>query len=688
MEHEKTPEPDPSAAPFGAPTPVRPAPPAGPYDAGPPDYDPAWMWRELGESMYGVYVFDPVKGVNVYVNAEYTRLTGFTREHFAALDRDGFMELFHPEDRSRVVDHMGRVRSSEPPRVFELEYRFRTADGSWIWCHSRDVAREPSSGGAPLFIGSFLDISDRKAIEADLTDALQRQSETNALLDAIFASAPLGLAFWDRELRFQRINQRLAEMNGLPRSAHIGRRPDELFPEIQDLPEILRRWQQILDTGEPWLDVEIRGQTEGSREPGVWNENFFPIRLGGEILGLAGIVEDITDQRRSEMERERLLAALREADRRKDEFLAVLGHELRNPLAAIRNGLAVLDQANGGDVGSRPVLAMMGRQLAHLVHLVDDLLDLSRVTRGDIELKHTAVELDRVLEAAIELVRSSIEARGHRLVVEGMGSPPPVQGDFERLVQVVSNLLANAAKYSDEQGEIRVSVGSEEGFAAVTIRDRGFGIPPEQLDPMFEMFTQVPEHRLWTGGGGLGIGLALARKLTELHGGTLTAHSDGLGKGSAFVVTLPLSTPSPDEATDRPVRPGEEPARPPRLPSAAVSRRVLLVDDNVDAAEALKMLLEMKGHAVRVVHEGAAALEAFQAEVPEVVLLDLGLPRMDGFEVARRIRASPGGERVILCAVTGWGQDQDKRRTKEAGFDAHLTKPVDLDRLEAILREG
>jgi PAS domain S-box-containing protein len=648
---------------------------ASPYDTESLDYDPGWMWRELGESMYGVYVYDPLLGVNVYANAEYTRLTGFTAGDFAEMDAEGFRGLFHPDDRDRVQEHMDRVFSQERRHVREVEYRFRTAGGDWIWCLSRDSRLQRSGDQGPVLVGSFLDITERKKTEAELKTALKQQSETNALLDAIFASAPVGLAFWDRDLRFQRINQRLAEMNGLPRSAHIGRRPDELFPGIQDLAAILERWQEIIETGEPWLDVEVQGETPASG-PSVWSESFYPIRLEGEILGLAGIVEDITEQRSAEEEREELLSVLRETDRRKDEFLAVLGHELRNPLAALRNGLAVLKELAGDDEG-KPVREMMGRQLAHLVRLVDDLLDLSRVSRGKIELKNAPVELGEVVEEAVQLVRPSIQHRGHRLVLQESPSPPPVVGDFERLVQVVGNLLTNAAKFSHEGGEITLSVETRAGGVEVRVRDQGFGVPPEQVETMFEMFTQVPEHRQWTGGGGLGIGLALSRKLTELHGGTLTVRSEGLGHGSEFVVRLPLA-----------VGAGDQTASPPASPLPGASRRVLLVDDNVDAAEALRMLLEMKGHQVRVVHHGAAALEAFQEEVPEVILLDIGLPRMDGLEVARRIRTMPHGADVVICAVTGWGQERDQRRSAEAGFDIHLTKPVDLTRLEAVLRDA
>lgn len=650
--------------------------PEDPRDAGFPDYDPGWMWRHLGESMYGVYVHDRDRGINIHVNSEYTRLTGYTTEDFARMGAEGFLELFHPEDRDRVLEHMKGPSPEGDRQVAEVEYRFRRADGAWIWCLSRDSLMDRREGTGSLLVGSLLDITGRKTTEEELKAALKQQSETNALLDAIFDTAPVGLAFWDRDLRFQRINERLAEMNGLPREAHLGRRPDELLPGIQDIQAILARWREVLDSGEPWLDVEVKGETAASG-PGIWSESFYPIRLDGEILGLAGVVEDITEYRRAELEREGLLDALREADRRKDEFLAVLGHELRNPLAALRNGLAVLARAGGEEAG-RPVREMMGRQLAHLVRLVDDLLDLSRVSRGDIELKHAPVELDRVVAEAIELVRPSIERRGHRLTVEAPATAPMVRGDFERLVQVVSNLLANAARYSDEGGEIHLGVEGGDEWARVRVRDRGFGIPPDQIDTMFEMFTQVPEHRQWTGGGGLGIGLALSRKLTELHGGRLTAQSEGPGHGSEFVVRLPVAA-RERGAAETPEDGGEAPP---------VPRQVLLVDDNRDAAEALRMLLEMKGHRVRVVYDGPTALEVFADEVPDVVLLDIGLPRMDGLEVARRIRAMPGGRDVVLCAVTGWGQDQDKRRSADAGFDIHLTKPVDLARLEAVLRDG
>lgn len=646
------------------------------FDAGSLDYDPGWMWRLLGEAMYGVYVYDPTRGVNVHVNAEYTRLTGYTVEDFSGMEGEVFMDLFHPEDRARVQAHMDRLISGPRRQVHEIEYRFRTAAGEWIWCHSRDAMLERSGGEAPIFIGSFLDISDRKATEAELQEALARQSETNALLDAIFDRAPVGLGFWDTELRFRRVNRRLAEMNGLSSEAHIGGRPDELFPGIEGVSDLLDRWREVLETGEPWLDVEVRGETAGSGM-GIWTESFYPIRVDGAILGLAGVVEEITEQRKAEVEREGLLTALRETDRRKDEFLAVLGHELRNPLAALRNGLAVLEREIHGE-RAKQVGDMMGRQLSHLVRLVDDLLDLSRVSRGEIELRLEPVDLREVVQEAVELVRPALELRRHRLLVDGLTRHPPVRGDFERLVQILSNLLANAAKFCDEECEIRLSVQWDGDSALVRIRDDGYGIPPGQLESMFEMFTQVPEHRQWTGGGGLGIGLALSRQLAELHGGTLTARSEGLGKGSEFIVTLPVAAAQMEA--------GESSATS-ALPAAG-SRRVLLVDDNRDAAEALRMLLEMKGHQVRVVHDGRAALEAFADEVPDVILLDIGLPRMDGLEVARRIRALPTGGDVVLCAVTGWGQDEDKRRSEEAGFDIHLTKPVDLGRLDAVLRDA
>ncbi len=392
-------------------------------------------------------------------------------------------------------------------------------------------------------------------------------------------------------------------------------------------------------------------------------------RMGrrGGLLGFVGSVIDVDERRKAE-------DALRDADRRKDEFLAVLGHELRNPLAPLGTGLELLDRARGKPELADSVRAMMGRQLAHLVRLVDDLLDLSRVSRGKVELQRARIDLNAVVDAAVEQTRGLVADHGHRLAVEPASEELPVYGDFERLTQVVANLLSNAAKYTERGGTLEVRAGAEGDQGQIRVRDDGLGIPPDKLEKVFEMFMQVPEHHGGAGGGGLGIGLALSRQLAVLHGGTIEARSEGFGHGSEFVLRVPLDRSAARTAAELPDGIG-----------VSTPRRVMVVDDNADAAESLALLLEMHGHTVRVEHSGAAALEAAAEWQPDVALLDIGLPGMDGYEIARRLRAEPRSAPLVLVAVSGWGQAEDKQRAKAAGFDGHLTKPVDAADLTGLI---
>lgn len=367
---------------------------------------------------------------------------------------------------------------------------------------------------------------------------------------------------------------------------------------------------------------------------------------------------------------------LAEANRRKDEFLAMLAHELRNPLAPIRNGLAILQMAEGDPAVVRRIRGMMSRQVDHLGRLVDDLLDVSRITRGKVELRLEAVDLNTVLARAAEAARPLIDARRHRLIVTQPGRPVTVSADPTRLTQVVGNLLTNAAKYSDEGGRIDLTLEEENGAAVVRVRDTGLGIPAEMLPRVFDLFTQVG-RTLDRSDGGLGIGLTLVKSLVELHGGTVSAASEGPGQGSEFTVRLPKYT--------RAERNGQaEPA----VAVEVTPRRVLIVDDNPDAGDSLATLLEMTGHRVGVARSGAQGLETAARLRPEVAVLDLGLPGMSGYELAGLLRAEPFGRDLVLVALTGYGQEEDRRRTHEAGFDHHLTKPADLAALAAILQNG
>lgn len=373
-------------------------------------------------------------------------------------------------------------------------------------------------------------------------------------------------------------------------------------------------------------------------------------------------------------ERARVELALKEADRQKDEFLAMLAHELRNPLAPILNAVQLMRRKPIPDPQLSWSREVIERQLGHLTRLVDDLLDVSRITRGKINLARQPVELASVIARAVETVQPLIAERGHELSVDLPEQPVLLHGDPLRLTQALGNVLANAAKYTEGRGRISLAARQVDDRVEIRVRDTGIGIPAHLLPTIFEMFTQL-NRQAGRPQSGLGIGLALVRKLVEMHGGSITAFSEGDGLGSEFLMTLPVIS---NETA--PVEGAQEPAC-----TAQTRRRILVADDNPDALESLALLLELGGHEVYSAANGALALESAELHKPEVVLLDIGMPKLDGYEVARRIRAQPWGERITLVALTGWGQDSDRRRSGEAGFDSHLVKPLDLDKLTELL---
>jgi two-component system, sensor histidine kinase len=366
--------------------------------------------------------------------------------------------------------------------------------------------------------------------------------------------------------------------------------------------------------------------------------------------------------------------ALREADRRKDEFLATLAHELRNPLAPLRNALEILRIAGDDPAKARLAREMMQRQLSQMVRLVDDLLDVSRITTGKLAVRKAVIDLQGPLHDAVETVRPFIDARQHVLEIDLPRVPIPVDGDRTRLAQVFANLLNNAAKYTQPGGRIRLSARVEARDAVVSVSDTGIGLDAASIGRIFDMFMQV-DRSLERSQAGLGVGLTLARRLLDLHDGSVEAKSAGAGRGSEFVVRLPLSFARLESAEPRA---GEDAARP-------AARRILLADDNIDFANSLGELLAARGYDVRIAHDGAQALQAAAEFNPEIAFVDIGMPKVHGFEVARRMRAQPATSSCVLVAVTGWGQENDRRRAREAGFDRHLVKPVDPDEIEAIL---
>jgi DNA-binding response OmpR family regulator len=361
---------------------------------------------------------------------------------------------------------------------------------------------------------------------------------------------------------------------------------------------------------------------------------------------------------------------LSENDRKKDEFLAVLAHELRNPLAPIRNAASYLRRIQPGSPELKRPVEIIDRQVAIMARLVDDLMDVSRISRGALALRMGRIDLAEVIEAAVEGCRDDVNARGHLLTVIMPERPLPIRGDRDRLVQVFGNIVSNAAKYTPEGGRIDVELVAHPGMVEATVRDNGRGIPGTKLREIFELFAQV--ERTFDREGGLGIGLTLARQLVELHGGVIEARSEGAGRGSEFLVRLP-----------RVVVDAMPVAR--RAPHAATARCILVADDNVDSAESLALLLGAYGHRVHVAHDGDSAIAVADRVRPEVAFIDIGMPKRSGYEVARELRLRPWSGALHLVAVTGWGQESDRRRAQEVGFDAHLVKPATPDVLLGML---
>lgn len=416
-------------------------------------------------------------------------------------------------------------------------------------------------------------------------------------------------------------------------------------------------------------DVEYRtvspqGEIRWVRATGrtLYDEQQQPVQFDGTT-------QDITERKRTEQ-------ALKEANRRKDEFLATLAHELRNPLGPIRNSLHLLRLSGELSPSLDHVREIMERQVDHMVRLIDDLLDVSRISRGKIELRKETVELTTIVSTAVETIQPLLEAAGHQLAISLPAAPMMLEGDPVRLAQIIGNLLNNAVKYTNPGGQIWLTARTKGDEAVISIRDTGLGIPAAMLVRVFDMFAQVDET-LTHAQGGLGIGLTLTKSLVEMHGGRIEAHSDGPNQGSEFIVHLPMTS--------------HEHARPAAaMPSRGGSstyerRRILIVDDARAAGYVLGKLLEAMGQQVRVANDAVSALESVRSERPEVVISDIGMPSMDGYELARRLRREPGLERLPLVALTGYGQENDKRRAKEAGFDYHLVKPVSLDALQNLL---
>ncbi|MCC2656542.1 MAG: hypothetical protein K0Q76_1650 [Panacagrimonas sp.] len=624
----------------------------------------------------------------------------FTGQTAARAMGEGWVDAVHPDDRERFR-RLWR-QALESARAFEGEFRVQHAQAGWRWMRARGHPVMGDDGTVREWIGMNVDVSERKRIE-------RRDAFLVRLDDAVRSLS-------DPEEVATSVARLLGEHLQAQRVTYLEVDPDEhVFTVVRDhapgLPELRGRTFRLDEFGSGAGEALRGGRGFLAPDPGIAEGSalvggqeaeapdpnrsavlmvpLFRDRRLAAVLGLVRLMprqwqEEEIDLARAvihrgweSIERARLARDLRLADERKDEFIAMLAHELRNPLAPLRNGLQVL-RRGPADVPAERVHRMMERQVDQLVRLVDDLLDVSRITRGKMELRMEPQSLSRILTVSMETARPLIDARRHRLEVDVPGDEIRVRGDAVRLAQIFANLLNNAARYTDDGGSIVLRARREGTRAVVSVRDSGIGLAAEMCERVFETFEQVARGPNDLNSG-LGIGLSLARSLTLLHDGRISAHSEGLGRGSEFVVSLPLID-TPKESAH-----GDAAAADHDGTALRTALRVLVVDDNQDAADAFGTLLEVLGAEVRVCYRAVDAMAEFEREVPEIAFLDLGMPEINGYELARRIRQHPRGRDLRLVALTGWGKDSDRQRSRDAGFDHHLVKPVNLDVLESVL---
>jgi PAS domain S-box-containing protein len=513
----------------------------------------------------------------------------------------------------------------------------------------------------------FRDVTAQRLIEREKANQLL----TARLLASIVESSNDAIISKSLGGIIQSWNAAAERLFGYTSEQAVGRHISIVIP-----PERLSEEEQIIASLKEGKRIE-HYETERVRSDGqciTVSLTISPIKDdSGNVIGASKIARDVTERKRMEDDLRRLAADLSAADRRKNEFLATLAHELRNPLAPMSNMLEVLKRSNGDTEILKRAHDTIERQLAQMVRLVDDLLDWNRITHDRLELRRSEVELSSVIQQAVEVARPLIDAAGHKLVVNLPDEPIYLNADRARLAQVFGNLLNNSSKYTRPAGTISLTAKRIDGEVEVRVKDNGAGIPQDKLNSIFDMFMQVDRNSEQSQAG-LGIGLTLVKRLTEMHGGSIEARSAGEGQGSEFVVRLPvLSKPTAVSSLE------------PEAQESLAERRILIVDDNRDSADSLAMLLEITGNKTYMSHDGVEALEAIEKYRPEVVLLDIGLPRLDGHEVCRRVREHPWGKNIVIIALTGWGQEDDRRKSEEAGFNGHLVKPVDYDKLLELL---
>ena len=590
-------------------------------------------------------------GIILRANQAELELLGYAEEEYVG----HHIAEFHA-DRPIIDDILSRLLRGES--VNKQPSRLRCKDGS---------IREVLVNSTGLWEnGKFI---HSRCVTLDVTDS-KRAEQTRTLLAAIVSASDDAIVSKTLEGKILSWNAGAERIFGYRADEAVGQTieliiPPELRDEERMILERLRQGQRI-DHYET-----VRVAKDGRRidvsltiSP-LWDEQ-------GNIVGASKVARDVTERKRSEQ-------ALREGDRRKDEFIAILAHELRNPLAALCIGLEVMKTLEADPTRLREIRGMMERQSRQLVAMIDDLLESSRITHGKLELRNSRVSLAEIVENSIETARPVIDQGRHQLSVEISDEKLEAEGDPHRLVQVLSNLLNNAAKYTPEGGRITLKLQRHGEQALLAVKDSGIGIPAPMQGKIFEMFGQLGPT-LDRGAPGLGMGLTLSKRLTEMHGGTIEVHSEGQGKGSEFRVHLPLAGEA-EEGTAT----AEEPYA--GDPASTIRRRVLIVDDNADLAQMLCILIENLGNHVRTAADGAQAIAIAPDFLPDIVFMDLGMPRMNGYDAAAHIRRQSWGKDMVLVALTGWGQEEDRQRIRQAGFNCHLVKPANVDRLRQLLAD-
>ena len=596
-----------------------------------------------------------------YISQRWYDYTGRSEEQ----DLDwGWIDSIHPDDAGRVREHVGSAFAAHTP--FSIDYRLRHVDGNYRWVIDAGMPRTGDDGRPAGFVGTVVDVHERSMLQYRL--------------EQVARAGDIGVWYADAPFTQFQLNAQIAAHLGLDGQRVVP--VESLLDEVgeSDRVRFADRIAAALRDGAPFdLEFQTRGSARWLRAIG-WcdvNEQGQPVRFDGVTL-------DISAHKGAESDLQHLAHQLTEKNRMQSEFLFTLAHELRNPLAPIRTGLELMRIRPNGQNGfdGAKVHEMMQRQVDHMVHLVDDLLDMARLSEGKVELKRAAVNLDQVVREALEISMPLVTAGAHQLNVRLPEATIVLCVDRHRIAQVLSNLVNNSAKYTPRGGRIVVEARVEGDEVAVSVLDNGIGIDVDLLPTVFDMYVQAQTHHTIAQGGGLGVGLNLVRRLVELHGGRVSAESAGAGQGSRFTVHLPLASnaPATDDATVSQAGAAAAPA--------VEKLRVLVVDDNIDAALTLGDLLDMSGYQVTVAHDGAGALALAARDLPHVVFLDIGLPDQTGFDVALSMRAIPGMQDATLVALTGWGADQDRQRSSEAGFNAHLTKPADFAKVEQLLQDA